>query len=103
MGDLTWDFSERAALVTGASRGIGLAVAELIADDGGTVVVLSRTPPESEHDLVWAPGDVTDREAVDAAAGRLVELTGRVDVCVANAGVGLVEDFAATTDEEWAR
>src|SRR5688500_9298837 len=103
MGDLSWDFRDRAALVTGASRGIGLATAELLAAAGATVVALSRTqPPRGAAAIEWVHGDVTDEGSLHAARDRLLELAGRIDLCVANAGAGLVEDFATTPEADWA-
>jgi NAD(P)-dependent dehydrogenase (short-subunit alcohol dehydrogenase family) len=100
--DIRWDFSGRSALVTGASRGIGLAVAELIAAAGGSVLALSRSRPRTpELGISWVQGDVTDESAVSEAASRLVERAGRIDICVANAGIGLVEDFETTAESEW--
>jgi 3-oxoacyl-[acyl-carrier protein] reductase len=76
------------ALVTGGSRGIGLACARRLASQGRTVVVASRSEPGSlDEGLAWVPCDVTDGASVDAAFSRVEELHGPVTIVVANAGV----------------
>jgi NAD(P)-dependent dehydrogenase (short-subunit alcohol dehydrogenase family) len=90
---------DRAAIVTGASRGIGLALAEVLAEEGYALTVASRKPEKLEEaaDALRAKG--ADVEAVaanvgdDRAIGDLVarhrERFGRLDVLVNNAGVGV--------------
>jgi 3-oxoacyl-[acyl-carrier protein] reductase len=78
----------RVALVTGGSRGIGLACARRLATDGFCVAIGSRTAPaEPEPGLFWVPLDVTDAASVDNAFDRVEEELGPVTVLVANAGV----------------
>jgi 2-deoxy-D-gluconate 3-dehydrogenase len=86
----------RTALVTGASRGIGRAIAETYADAGADVAILARDAAALGEVAarVEAAGrralvltcDVTDPEAVGAAVARTVEELGRIDVLVNNAG-----------------
>jgi len=85
------------AVVTGAGRGIGRAVALKFAAEGADVVVVSRTAENSEkvaHEIralgrkAWAHAvDVADGAAVAAAAEKILTECGRVDVLVNNAGV----------------
>jgi len=82
----------RVALVTGASRGVGAAVAQALAAGGARVGLLSR----SGDDLGVGLGvscDVSDRDEVFAAVGQVVEEFGSLDCVVANAGVGMYGDF----------
>ncbi|MGW6424337.1 SDR family oxidoreductase [Nocardia sp. NPDC055053] len=87
------DLTGRTAIVTGASRGIGLAIAQSIAAAGGTVVLTSRTQESADAAAAQVRGDVLGvaAHAMDEdAARRCVELTmerfGSVDILVNNAG-----------------
>lgn len=83
----------RIAVVTGASSGIGAAVARRLADDGSTVVAVARRVDRldamaDDHPNIVAHGaDVTDRAAVAGLAERVAAQFGRCDVLVNNAGV----------------
>ena len=96
------------ALVTGAGRGIGRAVAVALSREGYRVALTSR----SESDLagtaaacsgptIVAPADVTDPGAVTDLFARVEQQWGPVDVLVANAGGGTSAPVAKTTDEQW--
>jgi short-subunit dehydrogenase len=90
---------ERAAIVTGASRGIGLALAAALAEDGYGVTMTARKPEllEQSADALRAQGakvehiaaNLADEEAVYAVVTRHREAFGRLDVLVNNAGVGV--------------
>ena len=91
--------SDRVALVTGASSGIGRASAEALGREGAAVGLAARRRGalESVADGIDAetavvPTDVTDESQVEAAVERLVDAFGRLDVVVANAGVLLGGD-----------
>jgi NAD(P)-dependent dehydrogenase (short-subunit alcohol dehydrogenase family) len=109
----------RVAIVTGASRGIGKALARGLAAEGAAVVCAARTVAQGESDL---PGTVTETaDLITAAGGRalplrcdvsvvddlraLVDQTvahyGRLDVLVNNAMAPTRASFAAATLEEW--
>src|SRR4051812_36270548 len=86
----------RVALVTGASRGIGQAIAARLADAGVTVVAAARGDhAQGTVEQIRAAGgtaeamslDVTDGAAIDAAVKGIVERLGRIDILVNNAGV----------------
>ena len=83
--------SNRTAIVTGASSGIGRATAEALADAGFTVFGTSRKAtgrgPNRATMLVC---DVTDDASVAAVVSTVLSNTGRIDVLVNNAGVGLL-------------
>ncbi len=79
---------ERVALVTGGTRGIGLACALQLHADGHRVAVGSRTRPDDlPEGLVWVACDVTDTESVDAAFSTIEADLGPVTILVANAGI----------------
>ena len=84
----------KVALVTGASGGIGAEVARKLHDAGASVGLLSRRGDDLglERGLGVAC-DVRDRIAVGAAAEAIVERFGRLDVVIANAGVGAYGSF----------
>jgi NAD(P)-dependent dehydrogenase (short-subunit alcohol dehydrogenase family) len=84
----------KVALVTGASGGIGAAVARRLHEAGASVGLLSRRGDDLglERALGLAC-DVRDRDAVGAAAEAVVERFGRLDIAVANAGVGAYGPF----------
>jgi NADP-dependent 3-hydroxy acid dehydrogenase YdfG len=84
--------TDRVAFVTGASRGVGAAVARAFHGDGMKVALASR----SGDDLGLGLGvkcDVRDPDAVSAAVDSTVDEFGRLDVVVANAGVGAYGPF----------
>lgn len=105
---MSTELQGRTAVVTGASKGIGLAVAGALAGAGATVIAGSRGTSEGLDTLVgkgnvtWVPVDLAEPDA----AGRLVEAAGgRIDVLVNNVGSAPARTggFLSVTDEEWRR
>ncbi|HNH86762.1 MAG TPA: 3-oxoacyl-ACP reductase, partial [Solirubrobacterales bacterium] len=97
----------RTALVTGASRGIGEAIATVLARDGATVIGLDIPPAAAELDQVTSrlggrslTLDITTPDAPDAIARELGE---GVDLIVHNAGVTLDRTIAKMPEERWSK
>jgi len=82
--------TDRVALVTGASSGIGEAAARALVGAGFAVYGTSRraTAGETRGEVVFLPLDVTDEESVAEAVREVLERSGRIDVLVNNAGIG---------------
>jgi 3-oxoacyl-[acyl-carrier protein] reductase len=103
------------AIVTGGSRGIGLAIAQAIVRDGGRVMISGQRQSHIDaavRELVAAAddsrvsgllADVRDRAAVEALVSKTVERFGGFDVLVNNAGVGAFAEVETMSDQDWAR
>lgn len=99
--------SPRTWFITGASRGLGRAFAEVALEAGDSVVATARRP-EQLDDLVAAhPGkavalalDVTDKIAVEKVVAEAAAFTGRLDVLVNNAGYGLAGGVEEASEQE---
>ena len=94
----------QAALITGASSGIGAACAERLAADGHRVFGTTRgTPPSAPAGIEWLRLDVRDDDAVARGVGRVLAAAGRIDVLVNNAGVGIAGAVEDTPPEDLIR
>ncbi len=107
-----FDLSGRTALVTGSSRGIGMALAEGLLDAGARVIVHGRDRARAEATasaLSLATGgstevatfDVTDAEAVDHGASEIERLWGVPDILVNNAGIQRRNPLLEFTKADW--
>ncbi len=107
------DLSGRTALVTGASRGIGRAIAEMLAGAGATVCVNYRQQHERAKETLAAieaagghgfvvQADVSDRTQAATLVETVVERMGQLDILVNNAGIMRDGLFLEMSDEEWA-
>jgi 3-oxoacyl-[acyl-carrier protein] reductase len=90
----------KAALVTGASRGIGRAVAQLLAAAGVGLGLASRSGDDlGLEDVVARPCDVRNPTDLEAIVGETVDRFGRLDILVVNAGVGAYGPFLELSPE----
>ncbi len=100
----------RAGIVTGASRGIGLAVARRLLDEGAALVLTATTQEGADgaaadlgagERVVALGSDAARRADVAAAVGACRDAFGRLDLAVANAGIERPARLRDVTDEDW--
>ena len=108
--DGAFDFSGKGAVVTGGAAGIGAAIAEALAARGAKVAVIDLNPaaPDAAAALPGAghSGHVADLARpgeADRAVGEAAAALGRLDVLVNSAGIVLLEQAEAVSDEDWDR
>ena len=98
------------ALVTGAARGIGAAIAHRLADAGATVVVAdldgdaaASTAGTLAGKAIGVAIDVSSSASVDRALARVRADVGPPDILVNNAGIDVIKPFVDSTEDEWDR
>jgi 3-oxoacyl-[acyl-carrier protein] reductase len=107
------DLKGRVAVVTGGAAGIGRGIAQVLADEGASVVVAdvdldaateaAETLRAQGHDALAVEVDVVDLAAVEAMAAQAIERYGRIDILAANAGVYRWDPLTEITGEVWDR
>jgi 3-oxoacyl-[acyl-carrier protein] reductase len=106
--------TEKVALVTGGSRGIGAAIAKRLAAEGANVAItytkgadaaasVVKEIERSGRKAIAIQADATDAKAVEAAVEKVVATFGRLDILVNNAGTAIPKTFEETTLEEMDR
>ena len=100
--------TEKVAIVTGAGRGIGRAIAQKLGSRGFVVYCVDVNASDVEETVraIHGPGvavtlDVTNVSDVDACVARIVDERGHLDVCVNNAGINRDAQLYKMTDEQW--
>lgn len=107
-----FDLKGRVALVTGASKGIGKAIAHAFAEAGADLFLCSRTEATLQatvQDLVaktgrrieYAAADMAKRSSVSSVASQALADFGKVDILVNNAGWNVPQSIDAIRDEDW--
>ena len=101
----------KCALITGASRGIGKAIAEELAKEGANVAICARGKEELEtvaqelraHGVMVAAiaADVAKAEEVQRVLDGAIAALGRIDILINNAGAAWIDHTLNTTDEQW--
>jgi len=104
-------FAGKVVLITGGSRGLGLALARELADEGARLVLLARDPAElaraeadlKKHDteVLVIPCDVRDPDAAAAAVEKTIEWFGVLDVVINNAGIIIVGPLETMTHADY--
>ena len=99
---------DKVAIVTGAGRGIGRAIAIAFSQEGADVVVAARSRDEIkavaeglETRALSIPTDVSDPAQIQELVDRTIAEFGRVDILVNNAGIAFQRPVLETTLEEW--
>ena len=102
----------KVAVVTGAARGIGLAISKKFLEEGYRIAILdidqktlSQTMKQDfdTNNVLGLECDVSEPDQVDQSVNRVVEEFGRIDVLVNNAGIAEFKPMLETTYEEWSR
>ena len=102
----------KVAVVTGAARGIGLAISKKFIEEGYRIAILdidqktlSQTMKQDfdTKNVLGLECDVSEPDQVDPSVNRVLEQFGRIDVLVNNAGIAEFKPMLETTYEEWSR
>src|SRR5687767_6111733 len=100
--------SNKTAIVTGASRGIGKAIAETLSTEGMKLVLVARSRKEMEELAKLLPNeslvqvvDLREPDSANQVVASTIEKFGKLDLLVNNAGATKRGDFLTLTDEEW--
>jgi len=102
--------TDRVAIVTGASRGIGRAIAAKLAQQGAVVVAAARgeNAAEAAREISNAGGraesatvDVSDSSSIDALVGGVLQRHGRIDILVSNAGIARDQLMLRMKRDDW--
>ena len=99
---------DKVAIVTGAGRGIGAAIAEAFVREGAQVVIAERDAETGRATAdrlgaMFVATDVTSQGSVDDLIAAVLQRYGRIDVLVNNAGINVFHEPLETSDAEWAR
>ena len=93
---------EKVTIVTGASQGIGAAVAEAFRRAGYAVVATSRSIHSSEPGLIAVPGDIAEAETAQRVVEQALDRFGRIDTLINDAGIFIGKPFTAYTPDDYA-
>lgn len=102
--------TNKTAIITGGAAGIGAATAELFAKEGATVFIwdlneegetLAVQCREQQLDVHFMQVSVTDKAAIEAATAKVIELKGRIDILINNAGITKDKTLLKMQEDDW--
>jgi NAD(P)-dependent dehydrogenase (short-subunit alcohol dehydrogenase family) len=96
-----FDLSDRVAIVTGGTRGIGLAIARGLKESGATVVITDIVDRGIDEGLYFIRCDLRKPEEITGMVKKVVDRYQRIDILVNNAAIGLRKPVIETAIEEW--
>lgn len=104
------DLSGKTALITGATQGIGKAIADVLLDSGAKVVLtgtkqdeIDQLNAENENQAVkWLMADFSTPDSIESFTNELKKMD-KVDICVNNAGINIIKPFDEVSNEEYQR
>jgi NAD(P)-dependent dehydrogenase (short-subunit alcohol dehydrogenase family) len=96
-------FINKVAIITGASRGIGRAIAKKLYEAGGSVALCARSPIQDfpQERALAVTMDIRDQKSVDAGIRRIADRFGKIDIVVNNAGISGVTPIEASDTASW--
>ena len=107
----TFDLSEKVAIVTGGSQGIGFAIAKGLAAAGATIIIANRKIENGRRavdslkkegfEAVAIPTDITDKSSVESLVSKVMSDFGRIDILVNSAGAMVRKPAEDITEEDW--
>lgn len=106
------DIKQKIVLITGGSKGIGLGIAQALLEKGARVAITGRDERSIEDalktlkkvdnaEVIGIKSDVRDRSSLDSAVSHIISTWGRLDVVVANAGVGHFASIDEMDEKLW--
>jgi len=102
------NLDDKVVVVTGASSGIGAALAQAFSKKGAKVVLTARRLDRLEKTAAGCPGetlivsaDLVEGAHREALVGQVLDRWGRIDILMSNAGLGMYGDFATSTEDQW--